>query len=60
MGAIAVVVAAIGLALLLALAAPVTVLCHKALRDGGEVEAEIRALSFAFKLRVARKEDLHI
>jgi hypothetical protein len=57
MGADAVLVAAIGSALLLAYAAVVgTVLCLRALRHGGEFEMEIKAPSLAWRMRASRAQ----
>jgi hypothetical protein len=54
MGADAVVIAtAIGLALPLTLAIPAVALCRRALRDGGEFEAEIKGPSVAIRMRAA-------
>jgi hypothetical protein len=53
MEAIAVFSAATGLSLL-ALAAIAGSLCHTALRDGGDFEIEVRALSLAFHARASR------
>jgi hypothetical protein len=53
MGPIAVFTAATGLSLL-ALVAITACLCRRALRDGGDFEVEVRALSLAFHVRASR------
>jgi len=53
MGAIAVFVAATELALL-GLVTIAGWLCSRVLRDGGDFEAEVRALSLAFRVRGSR------